>query len=104
MSGRPPLRLPEQARGATSPPIDGGVVEIDGSQHVDSEYDRRCDEFMRSKGYSVLRFWNVDVLKERHSVCETILAALEGQLTENVIARDLRYVHASQSMPEISRS
>ncbi|WP_412535137.1 endonuclease domain-containing protein [Mesorhizobium sp. BAC0120] len=75
------------------------VVEIDGSQHADSAYDRRRDEFMRSQGYSVLRFWNVDVLKERTSVCETILAALEGQLAEDTVATDLRFVYAK---PRIS--
>ena len=71
------------------------VVEIDGSQHVDSQYDRRRDEFMRAQGYSVLRFWNTDVLKHRTSVCETILAALDGRLAENISAFDLRFVYAS---------
>ena len=71
------------------------VVEIDGSQHADSQYDRRRDEFMRAQGYSVLRFWNTDVLKHRTSVCETILAALDGRLAENISAVDLRFVYAS---------
>jgi very-short-patch-repair endonuclease len=71
------------------------VVEIDGSQHADSADDRRRDDFMRSHGYSTLRFWNTDVLKHRTSVCETILAALDGRLAENVSAFDLRFVHAS---------
>ena len=70
------------------------VVELDGSQHADSQYDRRRDEFMRSLGYSVLRFWNDDVLKHRTSVCETILAALDGRLAEDVAAFDLRFVYA----------
>ena len=74
------------------------VVEIDGSQHADSTYDRRRDEFMRAHGYSVLRFWNHDVLKHRTSVCETILAALEGLLAENVAAYDLRFVYARHEM------
>ncbi|MET3580269.1 very-short-patch-repair endonuclease [Mesorhizobium robiniae] len=68
------------------------VVELDGSQHADSSYDRRRDEFMRSEGFSVMRFWNLDVLKSRTNVCETILAALEGRLAEDVIASDLRFV------------
>jgi very-short-patch-repair endonuclease len=70
------------------------IVEIDGSQHADSAYDRRRDEFMRSHGYSVLRFWNVDVLKHRTAVCETILAVLDAQLVEDVVAADLRFVFA----------
>ena len=65
------------------------VIEVDGSQHADSAPDR-----MRNHGYSVLRFWNTDVLKHRASVCETILAALDGRLAENVNAFDLRFVFA----------
>ena len=68
------------------------IVELDGSQHADSEYDRKRDEYMRAKGYSVLRFWNTDALKQMRSVCETILAALEGRLAEDVISADLRFV------------
>jgi very-short-patch-repair endonuclease len=76
------------------------VVEIDGSQHADSGYDRRRDEFLRSHGYSTLRFWNTDVLKHRISVCETILAALEGRLAEDTIAVDLRFAYAKRQEPE----
>ncbi|MBX3577009.1 MAG: endonuclease domain-containing protein [Rhizobiaceae bacterium] len=69
------------------------VVEIDGSQHADSADDRR-DEFMRSRGFATLRFWNHDVLKHRTAVCDTILAALDGRLAENVSALDLRFIYA----------
>jgi very-short-patch-repair endonuclease len=72
------------------------IVEIDGSQHVGSSYDRRRDEFMRAEGFSVLRFWSFDVLKNTRSVCETILAALEGRLAEDVVAADLRFVFAAR--------
>lgn len=68
------------------------VVEVDGSQHADAPRDRARDDFMRSRGYSVLRFWNIDVLKRTESVCDTILAALDGRLAENVTAPDLRFV------------
>jgi very-short-patch-repair endonuclease len=73
------------------------VVEIDGSQHANSKTDRQRDEFMRSRGLSVIRFWNTDVLKSTRSVCETILAALDGRLSENVVANDLRFVFATES-------
>ncbi|WP_137931701.1 endonuclease domain-containing protein [Mesorhizobium comanense] len=72
------------------------VVELDGGQHAESSYDRRRDEFMRGEGFSVLRFWNVDVLKSPRSVCETILAALEGRLADGVIATDLRFVFTAK--------
>ncbi|WP_348529183.1 DUF559 domain-containing protein [Mesorhizobium sp. LSJC264A00] len=78
------------------------VVEIDGHQHADSSYDRRRDDFMRAQGYSILRVWNHDVLNHRISVCETILAALDGRLAENVAAADSalfsRPAHSIQSL------
>ncbi|PBB21255.1 hypothetical protein CK219_01115 [Mesorhizobium sp. WSM4313] len=74
------------------------VVEVDGSQHADSSYDRRRDHFMQAQGYSILRFWNHDVLKHRASVCETILAALDGRLAENIAASDLRFVFTPRSL------
>ena len=71
------------------------VIELDGSQHADSAYDRRRDEFMRARGYSVLRFWSHEVLKQRRPICDTILAALDGRLAENVTASDMRFVYAA---------
>jgi very-short-patch-repair endonuclease len=70
------------------------VVEIDGSQHADRASDRTRDAFMQREGYSVLRFWNTDVFGDLGSVCETILAALDGRLSEDVVTPDLRYVKA----------
>ncbi|MDG4877168.1 DUF559 domain-containing protein [Mesorhizobium sp. WSM4935] len=74
------------------------IVELDGSQHADSPYDRQRDEFMRGEGFSVLRFWNFDVLRNTRCVCETILAALEGRLAEDVVALDLRFVFAAKKI------
>jgi very-short-patch-repair endonuclease len=70
------------------------IVELDGSHHADSEYDRQRDEFMRADGYSVLRFWSSDALKHLPSVCETILAAIDGRLAEDVVSMDLRFLMA----------
>jgi len=70
------------------------VVELDGSQHAVSEYDRQRDGFMRAEGYSILRFWSHDALKQTSSICETILATIEGRLAEHAISADLRFVIA----------
>ncbi|MEI5681028.1 MULTISPECIES: endonuclease domain-containing protein [unclassified Mesorhizobium] len=70
------------------------VVELDGSQHLDNEYDRRRDQFMIAEGWSVLRFWNTDALTERDAVIDTIIAALERRL-DPVEAQDLRFIAAS---------
>jgi very-short-patch-repair endonuclease len=56
------------------------VVELDGSQHVDSAHDDKRDAILIALGYRVLRFWNADVLSTIDDVCETIVAALEGRL------------------------
>ena len=70
------------------------VVELDGAQHADSAHDRRRDEFMRAHGYSVLRFLSHEALKQRTSICETILAALDSKLAGHVVASDMRFVPA----------
>lgn len=70
------------------------VVELDGSQHVGSAYDRTRDQFMVQSGWSVLRFCNIDALIERDAVVETILAALDRRL-DAVEASDLRFVPAA---------
>ncbi len=70
------------------------VVEVDGSQHVDSSRDRRRDEYMRERGYSVLRVWSGDVLRDRETVCETILRVLRGEFREDVVSAEVRFVKA----------
>jgi very-short-patch-repair endonuclease len=54
------------------------VVELDGESH-DFESRRRSDDardaWLRSQGYTVLRFSNDDVLKNLHGVIETIRGA-----------------------------
>jgi very-short-patch-repair endonuclease len=77
------------------------IVEIDGFQHAESSSDIVRTRWLNAQGYSVLRFWNHEVLKERRAVLETILAALEGQIFQ----RDdiLRFYPAIQSTVEISR-
>ena len=53
------------------------VIELDGSQHLDAAgYDSRRDDFLRSQGFRVLRFWNGHVLSETENVIETIFEAL----------------------------
>ncbi|UVK45842.1 DUF559 domain-containing protein [Mesorhizobium sp. AR07] len=78
------------------------VVEVDGHRHADSSYDRRRDDFMRAQGYSIVRVWSHDVLKHRTSVCETLLAALDGRLAENIAVSDLRFVFTPRSFDSIS--
>ncbi len=53
------------------------IVELDGGQHAQqAAYDIRRDDFLRSQGFRVLRFWNDDVQREIESIIETIHEAL----------------------------
>jgi very-short-patch-repair endonuclease len=56
------------------------VVEVDGFQHADNVYDNKRTDWQTSQGYGVLRFWSQEISRERGSVLETILAALQGRL------------------------
>jgi len=71
------------------------VIEVDGSQHAGSEYDRKRNEFMGMNGWSVARFWNVDVIAKRDSVLETIVAICEDRLAERVIGTDFTFLPAT---------
>ena len=71
------------------------VVEVDGSQHVDSKSDRLRDGFMLQLGYGVLRIPSMQVLHRRDNVCDTILAILDGRLTQNVDTLDMKFTPPS---------
>lgn len=51
------------------------VAEIDGGQHAGNAADKTRDTRLAALGYTVLRFWNTDVLNDMNAVAETILAA-----------------------------
>lgn len=49
------------------------VIELDGGQHLEqAARDRERDEYLRERGYRVLRFWNHQVLGEMEAVLERI--------------------------------
>ncbi|WJH39527.1 endonuclease domain-containing protein [Aliirhizobium terrae] len=52
------------------------IVEVDGSQHGndrDLRYDALRTQRLEQDGWTVLRFWNDDVVKDIDSVCLHIL-------------------------------
>lgn len=54
------------------------VIEIDGGQHTENEaYDQARDEWLQSQGFTVLRFWNNDVLGNIDGVADAIMEELE---------------------------
>ena len=53
------------------------IIEADGGQHADQrEYDDRRSAVLASMGYSVMRFWNNEILDEIGAVLEQIGLAL----------------------------
>ena len=51
------------------------VIEVDGGQHYSEEgiaYDRQREEFLKVKGIRVVRFNNLDVIKNLEGVFEAI--------------------------------
>jgi very-short-patch-repair endonuclease len=54
------------------------IVELDGGQHADElEYDAARTEALEACGWTVLRFWNNQVLENPEGVAGTIREALE---------------------------
>lgn len=51
------------------------VVEADSGQHSEqAEYDAARSRYLQEQGFTVLRFWNHDILQQTESVPEQILA------------------------------
>jgi very-short-patch-repair endonuclease len=49
------------------------VIEVDGGQHIDQEiHDNERSEFLKSKGYKVIRFWNNEVMNDIEGVMRSI--------------------------------
>ena len=59
------------------------VIELDGGQHsTQKAYDEQRDQFLKERGYRVLRFWNSVVFENCYGVLESILAALQDDATK----------------------
>ena len=55
------------------------IVELDGSQHLDSAHDAERARRIEAEGYRIIRFWNNDLTTNMDGVLQAILnAALPG--------------------------
>jgi very-short-patch-repair endonuclease len=52
------------------------IIEADGGQHNGSASDARRDAWLKNRGFTVLRFWNHEILLNIDAVLEAILEAL----------------------------
>ncbi len=55
------------------------VIELDGSQHADNPADIGRTAFLERQGWTVVRFWNNEVVANTGGVIETILRSLEDE-------------------------
>ena len=56
------------------------IIEVDGSQHLDQQdYDSERTDFLKEKGYRVLRFWNNDILNNIQGVMTAIFQAIPNK-------------------------
>ena len=52
-------------------------IELDGNQHMNAaDYDQKRDDWLRTQGIRILRFWNNQVLSETGAVLESIYMEL----------------------------
>lgn len=53
------------------------AVEVDGGQHMENaQYDRHRNDWLKTQGWEILRFWNTEVLQNTEGVLQVIEAAL----------------------------
>ena len=56
------------------------IIELDGGQHNEPDnilYDEERTNYLNSRGYRVLRFWNTDIDKNLKGVYDMILQEVE---------------------------
>ncbi|MBN2084136.1 MAG: DUF559 domain-containing protein [Anaerolineales bacterium] len=56
------------------------IIELDGEPHKSQmEYDTARSEYLNELGYSVLRFWNREVMEEIEAVLKRIREVIEAK-------------------------
>jgi very-short-patch-repair endonuclease len=54
------------------------IVEADGGQHADNLADERRTAWLHAQGWTVIRFWNDEILKNSAVVYDEIVRALKA--------------------------
>jgi protein MpaA len=54
------------------------IIEIDGSQHLDSDNDKTRDKNLTSQGFTVLRFWNNEINNNLNEVLNKIKQTIDS--------------------------
>ncbi len=54
------------------------IIEVDGGQHaLNINSDTLREDYLKKKGYKILRVWNHDALRNTESILELILKNLK---------------------------
>jgi len=56
------------------------IVEANGGQHSESDFDARRDAWLTAHGRRVIRFWNTDITNNEEGVLTAVYAASSGPL------------------------
>lgn len=57
------------------------IIELDGGQHAEDESKKKDDvrdAWLRSRGFTVIRFWNNEILSNLYGVLEEIMRCLSS--------------------------
>ncbi|MDO8469631.1 MAG: endonuclease domain-containing protein [bacterium] len=60
------------------------AIEVDGSQHIDSDSDAVRTAYLREQNIMVIRFWNNDVLRNLEGVYEKVREAIADLTPPNL--------------------
>lgn len=56
------------------------IIELDGSQHAEQiEYDRIRTAYLEEQAFTVIRFWNDEVLRDINMVLDVIFDAIHNE-------------------------
>jgi very-short-patch-repair endonuclease len=70
------------------------VVEVDGSQHGEAEaYDAIRTKRLEQDGWTAIRFWNDDVLRDIDGVCQHIITVAALDRPEQPFAATIQEEH-----------
>lgn len=53
---------------------------------------------MNANGWSVLRVWHADVLRDRGVVIDMVVAAVEGRLAERMVSSEVKFLPAARQV------
>ncbi|MGB3739258.1 MAG: DUF559 domain-containing protein [Pontixanthobacter sp.] len=67
------------------------IIEVDGGQHVhNAEQDARRNAFLRSQGFTVIRFWNHQVVQDTDGVLDTIASRVNDHASHALTGQNER--------------